>query len=37
VARDAAWLPSELEPVAMRFARVDEVMFELGQLCLEWS
>jgi hypothetical protein len=31
------WLPSELAPVALRLARADELEYELGVLCLEWS
>jgi hypothetical protein len=31
------WLPTELAPVALRLARADELEYELGNLCLEWS
>lgn len=31
------WLPAELAPVAMRLARADELEYELGNLCLQWS
>ena len=31
------WLPSPLEPVAMRLARADEAAFQIGRLALGWS
>ncbi len=31
------WLPEELEPVALRLARVDECVFMIGDLVSEWS
>lgn len=31
------WLPAELIPVALRLARADELEYELGNLCLDWS
>jgi hypothetical protein len=31
------WLPEELEPVALRLARVDECVFMIGVLVSEWS
>lgn len=32
-----SWLPSELEPVALRLARADECAFEIGDLISRWS
>lgn len=32
-----SWLPSELEPVALRLARADECAFEIGDLISLWS
>ena len=31
------WLPQELEPVALRLARVDECVFMIGDLVSKWS
>jgi hypothetical protein len=31
------WLPTELAPVALRLARADELEYQLGWECLEWS
>jgi hypothetical protein len=31
------WLPEELEPVALRLARVDECVFMIGDLVSKWS
>ena len=31
------WLPAELAPVAMRLARADELEYQLGWACLNWS
>lgn len=31
------WLPAELAPVVMRLARADDLEYELGNLCLQWS
>lgn len=31
------WLPQELEPVALRLARVDECVFMIGDLVSRWS
>lgn len=33
----SVWLPSPLEPVAMRLARADEAAFQIGRLALGWS
>ncbi len=32
-----AWLPEDLDSVALRLARVDGLVFELGQLAMNWS
>lgn len=32
-----SWLPVELEPVAMRMGRADELAHQLGQLAFNWS
>lgn len=32
-----AWLPPELAPVALRLARADELEYQLGWECLDWS
>jgi hypothetical protein len=31
------WLPTELAPVAMRLARADELEYQLGWECLNWT
>lgn len=32
-----AWLPSQLEPVALRLARADQLTYEIGEVVGEWS
>lgn len=32
-----SWLPVELEPVAMRLGRADELAYQLGQVAFSWS
>lgn len=34
---NVSWLPAELEPVAMRLGRADELAYQLGQLAFNWS
>jgi hypothetical protein len=34
---DVSWLPTELEPVAMRLGRADELIYQLGQVSMNWS
>ena len=34
---DTSWIPTGLEPVALRLARADQKAFEVGKLSLEWS
>lgn len=34
---DTSWIPAQLEPVALRLARADQLIFEVGKLSLEWS
>lgn len=34
---ETAWLPPELNPVALRLARADHAAFQMGELALHWS